>query len=431
MAEEEKQSKKKIILIGIIVLLVLVGAVAYYYLIIRGEKDAGPLFPAFANLFGDRTEDIDFGDSQPPRRLDDLLLNDSTTGTAAPRLRQLSTESVAGARFNNINNSVEYVARRNAHIYEISLESFATKKIANRTIPGIYEALWDVDGVFIVLRHLDPNDLDSIQSFFAQIDNASSTQNNPEGVGVLVGDYLAPNILQLIASDNNEFFYLLKDEFGVAQGNLLNTQTFAQKNIFEFQISEWLVQDLDSDTIALTTKAANTVEGYLFYLNKATDKFTQKLGGIKGLTTLASPDGSKVLYSKDRGKGFTLHVYDFTTHESLEISKSTMPEKCVWGNSSTYVYCGVPEIIPGATYPDARYQGLVEFSDELWKIETSSGETELLAILKEDAREELDIMNMFINKEETHLFFTNLGNGTLWSYRLFDPEPEEEEEDFE
>ena len=60
------------------------------------------------------------------------------------------------------------------------------------------------------------------------------------------------------------------------------------------------------------------------------------------------------------------------TGETLE----TLPEKCVWSKADASIfYCAVPENIPADNiYPDVWYQGLMSFSDAIWKVNIKTGE---------------------------------------------------------
>ena len=69
------------------------------------------------------------------------------------------------------------------------------------------------------------------------------------------------------------------------------------------------------------------------------------MGNINGLTTLTSPNGKLVLYSNDN---LSLNVYHTDTKVANILGVKTLPEKCVWGKISDFVYCAVPKSIDTA-----------------------------------------------------------------------------------
>jgi hypothetical protein len=105
--------------------------------------------------------------------------------------------------------------------------------------------------------------------------------------------------------------------------------------------------------------------------------------------------------------------WDDIEKTKTEFSLKTLPEKCIWSEVDVNkIYCAVPKNLPTANYPDDWYKGLVSFDDNLWQIDTLTGETTLL--LNQFG---FDIINIFKTKNEDFLFFQNKKDGTLWSLK--------------
>jgi hypothetical protein len=170
----------------------------------------------------------------------------------------------------------------------------------------------------------------------------------------------------------------------------------------------------------VTTKPSGFAPGYAYTLNTKTKAFTRLFGGINGLTTLGSPDLSQVLYGES-GSG-TLNLGVFVSKDSSlhDLSVRTLPEKCVWANTEKgIVYCAVPENVAFNTYPDVWYQGLITFSDDIWKINTNTGEKEILMIPdRQPGGEIIDMTNMSIDPNDDYLIFNNKIDLSLWGYQL-------------
>ena len=97
----------------------------------------------------------------------------------------------------------------------------------------------------------------------------------------------------------------------------------------------------------------------------------------------------------------------------------TLPEKCVWGNTSTTVYCAVPRNVPNNQYPDSWYQGEVSFSDQIWKIDATNGNTTMLVDpLAISGGEDIDGIKLALDNAGNYLFFVNKKDSFLWEFNL-------------
>ena len=151
-------------------------------------------------------------------------------------------------------------------------------------------------------------------------------------------------------------------------------------------------------------------------MSSSGNNFNQTLGNINGLTTLTSPNGKLILYGDD---GLNLNVYNITTNTSTLLGVKTLPEKCVWGNTNTTIYCAVPRDIPNNQYPDAWYQGEVSFSDQIWKIDVTTGNTMMLVDpLTISGGEDIDGVKIILDSGGNYLFFVNKKDSFLWEFSL-------------
>ena len=69
-------------------------------------------------------------------------------------------------------------------------------------------------------------------------------------------------------------------------------------------------------------------------------------------------------------------------------------------------------------FPDDWYQGLFSFSDNLYKVNTSTGTTSLIADMNATYSQNLDIVNPALSANEKYFIFKNKTDGTLWSIKL-------------
>ncbi|MFZ1020156.1 MAG: hypothetical protein WAN61_04210, partial [Minisyncoccia bacterium] len=271
--------------------------------------------------------------------------------------------------------ALRYVARADGNIYETFADNVDERKFSGTVIPEIYEARFGNTGLSVVMRYLKTTGEETVETFLGALPKEylgadTTTVNN------VTGSFLPENITSVsVSPDDSSLFYLFNsgNNFnGNIAGVILNLMTNKKTQIFNSPFSEWLPNWPSANIITLTTKPASGIPGYMYEMSASGKNFNEVLGGINGLTTLASPDGKLILYADD---SLSLFVYNTNTKTSDLLGVKTLPEKCVWSGASDAIYCAVPKsIVPGA-YPDAWYKGEVSFNDQFWKIDLTTGTT--------------------------------------------------------
>lgn len=294
--------------------------------------------------------------------------------------------------------SVRFVERTNGHIYKMFLDTKVKEKISNSTIPSIYEAFFNNKGDTVIYRYLSSENI--INSFIATL-------------GAPKGEFLPQNISDLsVSADKNKFFYLIENANGVT-GTIGTFGETKRELVFNSPFTEWLSQWDTKGRIFLTTKSSYDAPGSIFILNATNKTISKIFGGVMGLTTLISPNGSYILYSSYTDTGPKLGVFDISKHSTKDLEMYGLSEKCVWSSDNTNIYCAVPNVIDGNKYPDVWYQGLVSFNDFFIKMNVLTGER--TTIINSTNEKPVDAINLILNKEEDLLFFTNKKDLTLWS----------------
>ena len=142
------------------------------------------------------------------------------------------------------------------------------------------------------------------------------------------------------------------------------------------------------------------------------------MGGINGLTILASPSGKLILYGQSDGRSVSMNLWDSQSREVSRVSLDTLPEKCAWASGNDKIYCSVPKANLVGQYPDIWYQGLISFSDSIWSIDVKTGNTELIVNPTIEAGVEIDGIKLSLSKKENKLYFVNKKDSYLWSLDL-------------
>ena len=417
-------NKRTLIIVSIAILILILGGVGAYFYFSQKPSVAPEETPGFPNDGGTPLPPREGGDVEPPF--------EPGSGMKLPRLYELHKTPVAGVGFAEIGTKSDrsmfarYIERGVGHIFETNLGTFMENRISNNTHPGIAEAFFGNKGNSVIIRFLDDKDGSAIKTRVQNL-NAPilSFANSDESAGgspslateeVYLPDYI-PHMA--IAEDGADKLFYLENSASAARGTTANTKGLGTSIIFNSVFTEWLPQFPSQKLITLTTKPSGDVPGYFFFLDPKTKTLSRILGNINGLTTLTNHTGNMVLYSDTTTKEPVLSLYDTTKKEFRSTPLKTLPEKCVWGNITvTIAYCAVPEQIPQGLYPDQWYQGVISFSDSVWKIDTKTGVVEKVFTPKIFNGHEMDITNLALSSDDTYLVFINKKSSTPWVFNL-------------
>jgi hypothetical protein len=411
-------SKKSAIILILFITFLLIGGLLIFYFYFYGQASQQGL---------ETPSDINFGNTpssgtKPPKPSSTETPGETSATPSyqfSPEkvLQQLTNVPTAGAvaiAAATGTTAVRYVERGTGHVYELPLDRGTATRISNETIPKIEEAFFKKKGEGVIVRYAK-DDTERIETFSALIKPKDSNPNE----GELEGTFLSPNLHALALSPaTDKLFTLLEDRF-TSRGIISDFDGNKKIQIASFPFTEVIAEWPSEKVVTLTSKAASGMPGFMLTLNPATGSYQSVLSNISGLTTLTNPEGTKTLYSTSADKSLSLSVYEIKTGRIVDIPLQTLPEKCVWSKTEKDIlYCGVPGVLPSASYPEHWYQGLVLFSDDIWKINTSTGNTTLIQNLEAESRRDIDTTHPFLNEKGTYLFFIDKHDLTLWALKL-------------
>lgn len=413
--------KRSLIIAGIVFVVLIIGVVVYFIFFASGagNKTLKNLFPfGKPDISNDQPGTVEKTNTSESSSTPQTEKGTSTLEAKGPGdFILISSDSVAGfeplikkSEDGDIKRMVRYIERNNGYIYQIDLIGKNKTRLSSARIQNIHDAFWEGDGNYLIFRSLANNE-ETITSYLVNLSNYKKS----EGGRVLEGKVLPKNIEDVaILEDSEQALFITPSDVGV----LVSTLDFSTQQInelFSSAFSEWLLQWPKAGKVALTTKASYAAKGYLYSLIPGTGDLEKVLGGIKGFTTLVSPDFKHVLYSESVSGGMGLYLYNVKTKGSLRLSTATLPEKCVWKNNEVF-YCAVPKNIPSAKYPDDWYQGQIEFSDNI--VEYKVGSPNPTRTLRLDPP--VDATRLAI--EEKYLYFIDRKTGFLWALRVEEDE---------
>ncbi len=434
------------IIVGLIILLSLYGVYHYFFSGTTTQttsSSSGSAFPESANINPESSGGTGInqtsGTAGQTGQGSGVVSPIANSGSIeASNIKILSsTPSLGGLLLfkpdlNNLGTSTvkklyaRYIERGSGHIYDLGYNENLPQKISNTTITKIYQTFFNNLGSSIVIRGL--NDSGTIQNIFALLELPTST-TSPEAtpgqqIGKLNLSLLSPSIQEAVVSpDRSKIFYLTQ----VGDSYIGTTEDFGakpainKKQIFSSAFGEWQIQWPEKNTIFFNTKPSANVPGFLYSLNLSkTGTLTKILGDINGLTSSISPDAKKMIYSASSDTGLQTFFYDITARQGSLFPLVTLPEKCVWaGIEQDILYCAVPASLPAGSYPDDWYQGTISFNDEIWKIDTKTGNTELLVDKTSLGKlGGLDATDLMLSPNEDYLMMNNKKDLSVWQIKL-------------
>ncbi len=383
---------------------------------ILGTSDNGSSFSPFG-IFDNREKGSGTNDGVSNNGEGTQTGEANTNQLKKQKLLKLSPRPTAGfIVFERASSTiVRYVEKENGHVQEINTSSLESKRLTNTTIPKIHEAIFSDKGESVLLRYLKEED-NIIQTYSAKIQTSATTSDE----GILVGSFIDENINQIAVSPDKLKIFTLINYGNSSVGSISFFDGSKKSQIFQSTFTEWLPQWVEGDVISLNTKPSSSVFGFNYSITTKNPALIKVVGKKYGLTTLLSPDGDRAVFSENNEGGLSLSVFNKKTKTTYSLGLSTLSEKCVWSSNNISTYCAVPEATPRMPggYPDSWYQGLIIFSDTIWKIDTESGATDQLANLREISREQIDVTSPQINQNGDKFVFINKTDNSLWLLSL-------------
>ncbi|MEI6042130.1 MAG: hypothetical protein WCQ00_01000 [bacterium] len=346
--------------------------------------------------------------------------NSSTTQTVGTSTKKQTIKVTVPAKPKLLGQEekIRYMERGTGRVFEAEATTSTIQRITNSTYTRTVESFFDKKGDNVLFRNLLEN-TDTIQTRLGTVslDTPTSTEYS------LKTKDFPYNLLSVVTSPEKDSFASYFESKGV--GSSINISRFDGTGVFTVYKSpfrEWLLSWPNTNTLVLNTKPSTYSPGYAYSINIKTKAFSRITGGQNGLTTLVSPDGLNVLVGESIDGSMKLSILNLKTQSFREIYTRTLPEKCVWSKlEKSVLFCAASESIVYAPYPDAWYQGLVFFDDNVWKINIDTQENKLIAVVKDTVKDGLDITNMILNKNEDYMLLTNKKDLSLWGLQIEKP----------
>lgn len=417
---------RKIILI--VLLLGLAGGAVWYFVIRKNTSTPATTDQGFKSFFPLNGGSTIKDETQSGGSEDITTTNQGNTVTQS-RFTKITNSAVAGYKVYTTTKTItvpnpipkqkpttqtitdhfiRYVSRQSGFVYEIKNKDLPIQ-ISNIFIPNIYEATFLDNNNTALLRYLQ-SDNKTIGTYSVPIppENTDGSRTQREGV------FFTNNILAFAPSPDTKEIAELTVKSGTATINTVNSAEKQKKELLVSPLKEWIISWPQPKTLYLQTKAAGTVEGFLYKIDRNEKKLRRVVGNVLGMTTSVSPSGGYVIYSESKGKSFITKILNTKTGTVQTVGLSILPEKCTWLKNEDLV-CAGSTYVPEGVYPDAWYAGLVTFSDALYHIYTQNN---VFDVIYDNSNESFDMTALQVDEETNELYFINKTTGSLWKTSL-------------
>ena len=341
----------------------------------------------------------------------------STINQPVPRLRKISNEPVAVICNPSTTSVVRFIEKGTGNVYEAKSDTVAIQRLTNTTIPKIIRAFWLPNGSgFLAQTLLVEGEI--IETNFVKLNknSASSTRESLTPFNTTIGK-LPTNIKEItIKPDGTKIFYYTT--IGSSNWFVANPDGTGSSLAMSHPLTEWIPKWISDNTVIMQIKGSSESVGYAYSFDVST-KTLKKVGvEATGLSVNPNPDGSLSLISSG-GSFPQLSIVDNKNITSKVVVANSLAEKCVWlKDKNPSVYCAIPDQLPRGNYPDVWYKGLVSTEDYITKIDLNDNIFYNIAYLTSLSDQKIDVVDMSLSPDETHLIFRNKIDGYLWMLRI-------------
>lgn len=332
----------------------------------------------------------------------------NTPSSNTAQIEQLTDEAVISPTLSADGESIEYYAKTNGKAYIINISTKNKQIISDKELIGLSNTAWSPDKTKVIST-FTTNTGHPKFSFY------DYTQNK--------GVQLKDNFDAIIWQNNEKIIYTYfdakaqQDTLNIANADGSNWQkiiNLATKGVVIAPIpktgliSFWNRPDAFTETLM---QSAPVLGGEIKNINK----------GHFGADYLWSPDGSSLLISNTDTKGgskLQLGITNGLGGEYKNLNIPTFISKCVWSKTNKTIYYTLPGAIPdGTVLPNDYIANKFNTSDTFWKVDIATGEKSRLVDLNKITGA-YDATNLFLDSDESHLFFVNKIDGKLYKVSL-------------
>lgn len=300
---------------------------------------------------------------------------------------------------------IKYFAKDTGRGWEINLDGSGKVPLSSKDMPQMSGALWSPDKNKVIARFPETNGVFRFSLYDYGSGQEASLKKNLDEVSW--------------QNDSNKIFYKYWDEgkkertLNVASPDGTDWKKLADLSYRNITIATVPKTGLVSfwptaDGMAATTfETVPVVAGERKMIHKDT----------YGADFLWDNSGNNVLMSQVDQKGgnkMDLAVMNYMGGEFRKLGIPTTVKKCAWSGNNKSFYYALPTSIPdNVLMPNDWQDKKFTTADTFWKMDIMTGEKKRL-VEPEKIKEKYDASELFLNADESMLFFINRIDGALY-----------------
>jgi len=329
------------------------------------------------------------------------------TGTV-DKIKVISQEPVLGPIFVSEDHIIKYYSKENGKAYQIDPDGNGKKIISEKELPGLTGVSWSPDKMKVISKF--SKDGGGNQFFYFDYI-------------LRKGIPLISNLDFVVWGSDRKIFYKYFNPLNQERSlNMSNPDGTNWEKIIDLSLKDILIAPIpQSSLVSFWTKPDANFETILQSVSLVGQSSKTLFTGKFGADYLWNNNGTKALLSHSDARGGTkirLAVINDQGGEYRNLEIPTFVTKCVWSRDNKTVYYALPASIPeNAIMPNDYYNASFSTDDTFWKVDTQTGEKERIVSL-DKITEKLDADTLFLNGDESFLFFVNKKDDKLYRIEL-------------
>lgn len=332
--------------------------------------------------------------------------SDSSAGNG--KITAISEEPVLSPVLSGDDTIVKYYSSENGKTFQVGIDGKNKGTISTKELPDLSLVFWSPDKTKVITKFSQAGA--AVRFYF--YDYAA-------GRGV----QLKSNIDSIAWESNNKIFYKYYNPSSKERSlNISNPDGTEWVKILDLDLKDvrisrvpqtslvsfWTVPDANTKTILRSASLVGTDDKTLFREKFGADYKWNGSGTKILMSHTDDADKSKIRLALINNMG--------GEYKNLEIP--TLAAKCAWSTDNQTVYYALPGSIPdNSVMPNDYMEKKFTTADTFWKVDTATGEKNRLIELNKIPGK-LDAMDLFLNADESLLFFTNRVDGKLYRIDL-------------
>ncbi len=313
---------------------------------------------------------------------------------------------------------IRFSDRETGHILDTATSTLIVARLSNTTYTRGEEGFFAGNGGnSVVLRRLSTKG-DDIETSFGSLQTLTTTSTAQS----LIIKELPKNLLfSSLSPDKTQTAYITNDP----NERLITTKLDGSGKtvVWTSPLKEFIPYWVSKDSIILHSKASAFSTSYVYSVNPSTKAVKKLPLGTKdrlGFTATVRSDLKKAVISYlDNTRHIVTAIRNIDSSDETPLYISTLAEKCIWSKKNIEtIFCAASETTPQGIYPDTWYQGNISFQDNIWQIDTRTGESKLIFRPFDYLVDGLDIQKLELNRTEDYLIFQDKRTLTLWGLRV-------------